>query len=157
MRKTPTGSCLYRWKFCHRDWVGDRGFHLYSTHKDEWARNRARHKSLNDMGEGRPIARIQAENSGLRAKDSAGDEAGGHPKNSYLRMGALRVMISGVFLARGRYNGASGTVVDIVYRCGGAAPEVPPGFRSRRFLQILRGRLSAGPPQLFLWPRSDAP
>ena len=64
-------------------WVAANGAYLFSTNKEDWARNREKLRLLDDKG-GRPIANIVARDSGLRAKDAPPANAGGILRRPYI-------------------------------------------------------------------------
>ena len=66
-----------------RKWVEEHGLYLFSTHKEEWSRNRGKLRHLNGQGV-RAVANIAAGNSGLRSKDAPPEQAGGLLRQTYL-------------------------------------------------------------------------
>ena len=73
MEKLPTGQ---------KDWVEENGLYLIGTHKEEWGWNREKLRKLDDQG--CPIANVLAKNSGLRAKDTPSEMAGGLARKTYI-------------------------------------------------------------------------
>ena len=108
-------------------WVEENGLYLFSTHKEEWARNRETLRHLNDQG-GRPVANIAARNSGLHAKDAPPGQAGGVMRQNYLCKGARCIATSAALQERGLYNGATKDVFDIVVVAGERPPAALPAF-----------------------------
>ena len=106
-------------------WVEENDLYLFSTHKEEWARNREKHRHLNDQG-GRPVANIVERNSGPRPKDAPPEQAGGILRQTYPCKEAMCIATSAFLQEWGLYNGAIGKAFDIVARAGSARRRRPP-------------------------------
>ena len=122
----------------HRAWIEENGLYLFSTHAEEWVRNKAKVLELNAAGAS--VAVIFAQNSGPHAK-AAADAAGGLPRRPTLCRGARFMLTSGVCQEWGLYNGAIGAVVDVLHREG--ASERPAGRGAGRLPGVLRPSLLA--------------
>ena len=74
---------------------------------------------------GKPIARMQAVNSGKGAESFAARDAGGLEHDLYLCVGARVMVVINIWLVAGLANGSIGTVYDIIYEPGEGPPALP--------------------------------
>ncbi len=84
--------------------------HLF-TSRDEVAK----HNKAKLVGLDVPVARLPARHNNAKAKAASADAAQGLEPVVYLATGARVMLRSNLWLAAGLVNGATGTVVDIVY------------------------------------------
>jgi hypothetical protein len=91
------------------------GLFVFPTHEAEWNHNKS---SLLEQNKYFPIAKINAINTGLHANSSPSDKAGGLIRTLYLCKGAKIMLTANLCVQYGLYNGAVGTVTDIIYPCG---------------------------------------
>ena len=110
----------------HRVWVGGKAMYLLPTQNEEWARSKAKLRSLNDQGD-RPVAHIGATNR-PHAKDAPKENADGLARQKYICRGARRTPASAVWQEWGLYNWASGDAAGIVYRPGDRPPMSLPAW-----------------------------
>jgi hypothetical protein len=98
---------------------GDDVMHLYCTNKEVAKRNIQCLKNA-----GTPIVQINASHTG-RGHAATSNQSGGLEKRTYLCLGASVLLTSNVWQNVGLCNGATGTVVDIIYNSEIGAPGLP--------------------------------
>ena len=108
--------CPHKWK---DEFGGDDVMHLYCTNKEVAKRNIQCLKNV-----GNPIVQINASHTG-RGHAATSNQAGGLEKRTYLCEGASVLLTSNIWQIVGLCNGATGTVVDIIYHSDNDAPGVP--------------------------------
>ncbi len=89
----------------------------FPTHQEEWEHNKTKLLAANQH---HPIARITAQCQGIHAKTSGADASGGLIRTLYLCKTARVNLTVNINVRYGLYNGAVGTVKDIVYAEGKA-------------------------------------
>lgn len=94
--------------------MDEQGLYVFPTHHLEWERNKAKLLECNRQPN-HPVAKIKAVN-GRHAQKADSNKAGGLLPLLYLSRDSKVMLV--VNLKAGLYNGAVGTVVDIVYKQG---------------------------------------
>ncbi|XP_026290155.2 ATP-dependent DNA helicase PIF1-like [Frankliniella occidentalis] len=101
---------------------------LYTTRDEVAAHNIKKLQELDS-----PVARLPAKHNNATAKRGSADDAAGLEPVVYLAKGARVMLRSNMWLETGLVNGATGTVVDIVYQPGRAQPEDLPAVVMVKF------------------------
>ncbi|KAE8736723.1 hypothetical protein FOCC_FOCC017822, partial [Frankliniella occidentalis] len=101
---------------------------LYTTRDEVAAHNIKKLQELDS-----PVARLPAKHNNATAKRGSADDAAGLEPVVYLAKGAKVMLRSNMWLETGLVNGATGTVVDIVYQPGRAQPEDLPAVVMVKF------------------------
>ncbi|KAE8739488.1 hypothetical protein FOCC_FOCC015019 [Frankliniella occidentalis] len=92
--------------------------HVYTTRGEVAAHNTAKLVELDQ-----PVARIAARHNNAKAKAASADCAQGLEPVVYLAKGSRVMLRSNLWLAAGLVNGATGTVVDIIYSPDKSPPD----------------------------------
>ena len=92
--------------------MSDNGLFAFPTHKEEWEHNKSKLLQANTSF---PIAKISADSQGQHAKSSSAAGSGGLIRLLYVCKTARVNLTVNINVKFGLFNGAVGTVVDIVY------------------------------------------
>lgn len=92
------------------------GLHVFPNHDQEWQFNKAQLLELNSQIN--PIAKIEAAMNGPHANSASSDKSGGLIRTLYLSKNARVMLTVNLNVDFGLFNGAVGTVRDIVYPAG---------------------------------------
>ena len=103
--------------------LNDQGFFVFPTHNQEWLHNK---KKLLETNHQAPIAKLVSISTGPHARTCPSDKAGGLQPVLYLCRNAKVTLTMNLSVPFGLYNGASGTVVDIIYNNGKRPPDSLP-------------------------------
>ena len=118
---------------------------MFPTHRLEWERNKKKLLECNRLP-GHPVAKIKAVNNGKHAQKGDSNNAGGLLQLLYLCRDSKVMLVTNIKAEWGLFNGAVGTVVDVVY-LGGQRPTDDPspqpdfvlvnfsGYRGPAFLE----------------------
>ena len=85
---------------------------VFPTHEEEWRHNKT---ELMTANQSHRVAKITAECHGIHSKSSSAERSGGLVRVLYICISARINLTSNINVAYGLYNGAVGTVIDIVY------------------------------------------
>ena len=88
---------------------------VFPSHAEEWVHNKAK---LLEINETFPIAKLNAVDQGSHAHHAPSDKAGGLQKILYLCKHAKVMLSANLCVPYGLYNGANGTIADIIYPDG---------------------------------------
>ena len=99
------------------DRMDEQGLYVFPTHHLEWEHNKAKLLECNRQPN-HPVAKIKAVNNGRHAQKADSDKAGGLLRLLYRSQGSKVMLVVNLKADWGLYNGAVGTVVDIVYKQG---------------------------------------
>ena len=106
--------------------MDEQGLFVFPTHRLEWERNKVKLLEWNRKPN-YPLARIKALDNGRHAQKADSNKAGGLLPLLYLCRDSKVMLVTNLKAAWGLYNGAVGTVVDIVYADGSRpTDELPP-------------------------------
>ena len=94
--------------------MADNALFIFPTHKEEWEHNKNQLLKLNSDPL-RPIAEIKADLQGIHSKSASADNSQGLIRLLYVCKGARVMLTNNINVDYGLYNGAVGTVVDIIY------------------------------------------
>jgi len=104
--------------------MDEQGLYVFPTHRLEWEQNKA--KLLECNGEpDHPVARIKAIDNGRHAQKADSNKAGGLPPLLCLCHESKVMLTVNLKATWGLFNGAVGTVVDIVYNAGSRPTDDP--------------------------------
>ena len=105
--------------------MDEQGLFVFPTYRLEWERNKVK---LLECGRkpNHPVARIKALDNGRHAQKADSNKAGGLLPLLYLCRDSKVMLVTNLKGAWGLYNGAVGTVVDIVYADGSSLTDDPP-------------------------------
>ena len=98
------------------------GLFVFPSHAEEWEHNKTK---LLEANKQHPITKIISTNKGPHSKKSDSSKAGGLPHTSYLCVGAKVTLTVNTNVQFGLFNGATGTVVDIIYENGRTNEKMP--------------------------------
>ena len=97
--------------------MDEQGLYVFPTHRLEWQRNKTKLLECNRQPN-HPVAKIKAVHNGRHAVDADSNKAGGLLPLLYLCRDSKVMLVVNLKADWGLYNGAVGTVVDIVYKDG---------------------------------------
>ncbi|XP_078350740.1 uncharacterized protein LOC144635515 [Oculina patagonica] len=97
--------------------MDEQGLYVFPSHRLEWERNKAKLLECNRQPN-HPVAKIKAVNNGRHAQKADSNKAGGLLPLLYLCRDSKVMLVVNIKADWGLYNGAVGTVVDIVYKEG---------------------------------------
>ena len=97
--------------------MDEQGLFVFPTHRLEWERNKTKLLQCNKKPN-HPVARIKATDNGRHAQKADSNKAGGLLPLLYLCRDSKVMLVTNLKAEWGLYNGAVGTVVDIVYQDG---------------------------------------
>ena len=92
-----------------------RGLFVFPTHEAEWNHNKT---ALLKVNQQHPVAKVSAQMEGMHATKSSADKAGGLVRVLYITIGARIMLTCNILVKHGLFNGAVGTVKDIIYSDG---------------------------------------
>ena len=95
----------------------------FPTHEEEWNQNKDQPLKANRQN---PVAKIKAVEKGPNSNTGASDKAGGLLRTVHLCKTAKFMLTCNLNVTAGLFNGACGTVVDIVYQNGHKRPDCFP-------------------------------
>ena len=95
---------------------------VFPSHEGEWQHNKTK---LLEANKKNPITKINSTNKGPHSKQPDSSRAGGLPHTSYLCVGAKVTLTVNTCVQYGLFNGATGTVVDIIYKNGRTNDTLP--------------------------------
>ena len=98
------------------------GLYIFPCHKDEWLHNKSKLLQLNNQY---PIVKIDAICEGPHSKSLPSDKAGGLQRSLYLCKMAKVMLTTNLAVSYGLYNGATGTIKDIIFKNGKQDNEQP--------------------------------
>ena len=101
----------------------DSGLFVFPTHEEEWNHNKDQLLKANRQN---PVAKIQAVDKGRHSNTGSSEKAGGLLRTVYLCKTAKVMLTCNLNVSAGLFNGACGTVVDIVYQNGHKPPDCFP-------------------------------
>ena len=97
--------------------MDEQGLYVFPTHRLEWERNKTKLLECNRLPN-HPVAKIKAVDNGRHAQKADSNKAGGLLPLLYLCCDSKVMLVVNLKAEWGLYNGAVGTVVDIVYADG---------------------------------------
>ena len=97
--------------------MDEQGLYVFPTHHLEWERNKTKLLECNRLPN-HPVAKIKAVDNGRHAQKADSNKAGGLLPLLYLCRDSKVVLVVNLMADWGLYNGAVGTVVDVVYKDG---------------------------------------
>ena len=97
--------------------MDEQGLYVFPTHRLEWERNKTKLLECNRLPN-HPVAKIKAVDNGRHAQKADGNKAGGLLPLLYLCRDSKVMLVVNLMADWGLYNGAVGTVVDVVYKDG---------------------------------------
>ena len=100
----------YGEELLHR--MSDKGLFVFPTHEEVWSRNKSKLLELNSE---HPIAKLVSECRGFHSKSSDIEQAGGLQKTLFLCKSAKVMLSVDLCVPYGLFNGATGTIVEIIY------------------------------------------
>ena len=95
--------------------MGEYGLFVFPTHDDEWFHNK---KKLLEANKYAPVAKVSAKSEGMYKNVLLSDKAGGLLDRLFLCKGAKVMFTTNLNVKFGIFNGAMGTVIDILYLNG---------------------------------------
>ena len=104
--------------------MDEQGLYVFPTHHLEWRRNKTKLLECNRQ-RNHPVAKIKAVDNGRHAVKADSNKAGGLLPLLYLCRDSKVMLVVNLKTDWGTYNGAVGTVVDIVYKDGGRPTDDP--------------------------------
>ena len=96
--------------------MDEQGLYVFPTHRLEWERNKT--KLLQCNTQNHPVAKLKAIDNGRHAQKADSNKAGRLIPLLYLCRDSKVMLVVNLKAEWGLYNGAVGTVVDIVYKDG---------------------------------------
>ena len=105
--------------------MDDQGLFVFPTHRLEWERNKRKLLERNSLPD-HPVAKIKAVNNGKHAQKADSNKAGGLLQLLYLCRDSKVMLVANLKAEWGLFNGAVGTVLDIVYLDGRRPTDDPP-------------------------------
>ncbi|KAL9956688.1 hypothetical protein ACROYT_G038207 [Oculina patagonica] len=124
--------------------LDEQGLYVFPTHRLEWERNKAKLLELN-REPNHPVAKIKSVDNGRHAQKADSNKAGGLLPLLYLCRDSKVMLTVNLKAAWGLYNGAVGTVVDIVYKDGCRPTDDPPPLPDVVFVRFAGYK---GPPYI---------
>ena len=124
--------------------MDEHGLYVFPTHHLEWERNKAKLLECNRKPN-HPIARIKAVDHGRHAQKADSNKAGGLLPLLYLSRDSKVMLVANLKAEWGLYNGAVGTVVDIVYKDGTRPTDDPASLPDVVFVRF---PVYKGPPYI---------
>ncbi|CAH3017281.1 unnamed protein product [Porites evermanni] len=97
--------------------MDEQGLYVFPTHRLEWQHNKAKLLERNRQPN-HPVAKIKAVHNGRHAVKADSNKAGGLLPLLYLSRDSKVMLVVNLKADWGLFNGAVGTVVDIVYKDG---------------------------------------
>ena len=97
--------------------MDEQGLYVFPTHRLEWQRNKTKLLECNRQPN-HPVAKIKAVNNGRHAMKTDSNKAGGLLSLLYLCRDSKVMLVVNLKADWGLYNGAVGTVLNIVYKDG---------------------------------------
>ena len=97
--------------------MDEQGLYVFPTHRLEWERNKTKLLECNRKPN-HPVAKIKAVDNGRHAQKADSSKARGLLPLLYLCRDSKVMLVANLKAAWGLYNGAVGTVVDILYKDG---------------------------------------
>ena len=97
--------------------MDEQGLYVFPTHRLEWERNKTKLLECNRLPN-HPVAKIKAVDNGRHAQKADGNKAGGLLPLLYLCRDSKVMLVVNLMADWGLYNGAVGTIVDVVYKDG---------------------------------------
>ena len=97
--------------------MDEQGLYVFPTHHLEWERNKTKLLECNRLPN-HPVAKIKAVDNGRHAQKADSNKAGGLLPLLYLCRDSKVMLVVNLMADWGLYNGAVGTVVDVVYKDG---------------------------------------
>ena len=104
--------------------MDEQGLYVFPTHHLEWHRNKTKLLECKRQPT-HPVAKIKAVNNGRHAVKADSNKAGGFLPLLYLCRDSKVILVVNLKVDWGLYNGALGTVVNIVYKDGRRPAEDP--------------------------------
>ena len=104
--------------------MDEQGLYVFPTHRLEWERNKAKILECNRQPD-HPVAKVKAIDNGRHSQKADSNKAGGLLPLLYLCRGSKVMLVVNLKAEWGLYNGAVGTVVDILYRNGSRPTDDP--------------------------------
>ena len=90
------------------------GLFVFPTHRLEWERNKSKLIECNQLPD-HPVAKVKAVNNGRHAQKADSTKAGGLMQLLYLCRDSKVMLVANIKVEWGLFNGAVGTVIDIIY------------------------------------------
>ena len=115
--------------------MDNEGLFVFPTHRLEWERNKSKILECNQI-EDHPVVKIKAVNNGRHAQKADSSKAGGLLQLLYLCRDSKVMLVANIKVEWGLFNGAVGTVVDIVYLNGRRPTDDPPPQPDVVFVQF---------------------
>ena len=97
--------------------MDEQGLYVFPTHRLEWERNKTKLLECNRKPN-HPVARIKAIDNGRHAQKADSSKARGLIPLLYLCRDSKVMLVANLKASWGLYNGAVGTVVDLLYKDG---------------------------------------
>ena len=97
--------------------MDEQGLYVFPTHRLEWERNKTKLLECIRLPN-HPVAKIKAVDNGRHAQKADGNKAGALLPLLYLCRDSKVMLVVNLMADWGLYNGAVGTVVDVVYKDG---------------------------------------
>ena len=104
--------------------MDEQGLYVFPAHRLEWERNKAKLLEWNRKPD-HPVARIKAIDNGRHAQKADSNKAGGLLPLLYLFRDSKVMLTVNLKASWSLFNGAVGTVVDIVYNAGSRPTDDP--------------------------------
>ncbi|KAJ7387801.1 hypothetical protein OS493_001145 [Desmophyllum pertusum] len=105
--------------------MDEQGLFVFPTHRLEWNRNKVKLLDGNKLPN-YPVAKIKSTNNGRHAQKADSNKAGGLLPLLYLCRDSKVMLVANLKAKWGLFNGAVGTVVNILYLDGGKPSDDPP-------------------------------
>ena len=93
--------------------ISDKGMFVFPTHHQVWDHNKIK---LLKVSQSNPIAKLSAISKGIHANSMESDRADGLQQILFLCKNAKVMLTTHLCVAFGLFNGATGTIIDLIYR-----------------------------------------
>jgi hypothetical protein len=93
--------------------ISDKGMFAFPTHHQFWDHNKIK---LLKVSQSYPIAKVSAISKGMHAHSMESDRADGLQQILFLCKNAKVMLTTHLCVAFGLFNGATGTIIDLIYR-----------------------------------------
>ena len=93
--------------------MADKGMFVFPTHHQVWDHNKTK---LLKVSQSYPIAKLSTISNGIHANSMESDRADGLQQILFLCKNAKVMLTTHLCVAFGLFNGATGTIIDLIYR-----------------------------------------